>query len=216
MSLPPERLDDSDDWEVDTTAAGSLAGSGASTPAALPGKRGVSEISVSVDAKGGPGGDASPGSGPMLGGRRRRSSAGIPSRLSALEAKVAAAERHQAGAGAGAVGSPPAGSLSIFERAGAGAGAGGDAFRIAAGLQLPPPAFEGGWGAQAAAAQAPPAPEAEESQPDSVALSMLPGAGAADRAALEAYRRASGGVQLGGSRGGLRRRTTSTSNPEEP
>lgn len=143
--------------------------------------------------------------------------------LAAMQAKVAAAERAEAAAerpaGTASPGHQLHGSLSIFERE---AGAVPDAaFTIATAPQA-----EAGLGLEAGGdAQQ----EAEEEQEDSalagspdVAINLLPpgaplsGAAAADRAALEMWRRSSslgsgsGRQQRGSNRGGLRRRTTST------
>ncbi len=151
--------------------------------------------------------------------------------LAALQAKVAAAERHAAGAEPAAGPSPRGrqlqGSLSIFERQAAGRPA-QDAFTIPTAPQWEE---EGG---AAPAQQGRPSEEGGEEEeegeeqiaglsasPD-VAVNLLPAgvplssAAAADRAALESWRRSSsmgsggGGGQCGSLRGGLRRRTTST------
>lgn len=150
--------------------------------------------------------------------------------LATLQAKVAAAERHAAGAEPAAGPSPRGrqlqGSLSIFERQAAGAPA-QDAFTIPTAPQWEE---EGG---SPPAQQGRPSEDGEEDEeeeqiaglsasPD-VAVNLLPAgaplssAAAADRAALESWRRSSslgsgsgGGGQRGSLRGGLRRRTTST------
>lgn len=154
--------------------------------------------------------------------------------LAALQAKVAAAERHGAAAEQPTAPTSPRGralhsSLSIFEREAAATA--GDA-----GFTIPTaPQWEDGEGR---AEQGQPAEEGEleeqeeddageeeiaglSGSPD-IAVNLLPAgqplssAAAADRAALESWRRSSsigngsGGQKRGSLRGGLRRRTTST------
>lgn len=233
--VPAERLDGEDSDTADTegsaqaevsldaSTAGNKLAAAAAAKEASTGDSGAISTHERVEAQQAK--QATPQGGPGSGATR----------LAALQAKVAAAERHAAAAEQAAAPTSPRGrvlhsSLSIFEREAAAAA-------VDAGFTIPTaPQWEEGEGG---AKQGQPAEEGEQEEqeedeeageeeiaglsgsPD-IAVNLLPAgqplssAGAADRAALESWRRSSslgngsGGQRRGSLRVGLRRRTTST------